>query len=212
VRKDSPITLADVLKCGKRTTSAWGSEIDLGHPGAGILIFSRPRGSSRPTVSRPCATPATRPIWARWRTRRRCGDQQYRGPGVRGQGAAGPADGGQGQDHLDLAAAAESAILARRDLDPALIKKLRDFFVAYGKGTGPEADRQRKVMAGLTYRGFDPADNTYLDPVRAMIDSDALAEAARNGDQTKIQAGQKALARGRGAYGPNDPSVARRRR
>ena len=101
----------------------------------------------------------------------------------------------------------ESAILARKDLDPAVLQKLRTFFLDYGKATGPEGDRERKVMAGLTYRGFAPADNSYLDPVRAMIDANALREAKTSGDPAKIAAAQKALADVEARLGPNAPSA-----
>ncbi len=50
----------------------------------------------------------------------------------------------------------ESAILVRKDLDPALKEKIRQFFITYGAGTGPEADRQREVLKKLAYGGFRP--------------------------------------------------------
>ena len=102
----------------------------------------------------------------------------------------------------------ESAILARKDLDPAVIAKLRNFFLNYGKAPGAEGDRERKIMAGLTYRGFAPADNTYLDPVRAMIDSNALHEARVSGDPAKIAAAQKALKAVEARLGPAAASAA----
>ena len=46
----------------------------------------------------------------------------------------------------------ESAILARKDLDPAIREKLRQFFLTYGTGTGPDADRQREVIIAEAYR------------------------------------------------------------
>lgn len=86
----------------------------------------------------------------------------------------------------------ESAILARKDLDPAIKEKVRSFFLTYGTGTGPEADRQREVLKGLAYGGFRPADDSYLDPVREMEAGQTLAEAKRGGDAAKIAAAQKA--------------------
>lgn len=59
----------------------------------------------------------------------------------------------------------ESAMLYRKDLDPAVQAKLRDFFISYGKATGPEGDHQRQVMATLKYSRFDAADDSYLAPV-----------------------------------------------
>ena len=84
----------------------------------------------------------------------------------------------------------ESSIVARKDLDPAIKEKLRQFFLTYGTGTGPTADKQREVLKGLAYGGFRPADNTYLDPVREMQAAVALAEARRTGDPGKIAKAQ----------------------
>jgi phosphonate transport system substrate-binding protein len=84
----------------------------------------------------------------------------------------------------------ESSIVARKDLDPAVKEKIRQFFLTYGTGTGPQADKQREVLKGLAYGGFRPADNSYLDPIREMEAAEALAEARRSGDKTKIAAAQ----------------------
>jgi phosphonate transport system substrate-binding protein len=84
----------------------------------------------------------------------------------------------------------ESSILVRKDLDPALKEKIRQFFLTYGAGTGPEADRQRQVLAKLAYGGFRPADDTYLDPVREMVAGQALAEARKSGDKARIDKAQ----------------------
>jgi phosphonate transport system substrate-binding protein len=84
----------------------------------------------------------------------------------------------------------ESSIVVRKDLDPALKEKMRQFFITYGTGTGPEADRQREVLKKLAYGGFRPADNGYLDPIREMVAGQALADARRSGDKAKIAAAQ----------------------
>ena len=86
----------------------------------------------------------------------------------------------------------ESSIVARKDLDPAIKEKLRQFFLTYGTGTGPTADKQRAVLKGLAYGGFRPADNSYLDPIREMQAAEALAEARHGGDPGKIAAAQAA--------------------
>ena len=87
----------------------------------------------------------------------------------------------------------ESSIVARKDLDPAIKEKMRQFFLPYGTGTGPVADKQREVLKGLAYGGFKPADNSYLDPVREMQAAVTLAEARRTGDAKKIAAAQSAF-------------------
>jgi phosphonate transport system substrate-binding protein len=84
----------------------------------------------------------------------------------------------------------ESSILVRKDMDPALKEKIRQFFLTYGVGTGPVADRQRQVLAKLAYGGFRPADDTYLDPIREMVAGQALAEARKGGDKAKIAKAQ----------------------
>jgi phosphonate transport system substrate-binding protein len=80
----------------------------------------------------------------------------------------------------------ESAIVVRKDLDPALKEKIRQFFLTYGTGSGPQADKQRQVLKGLAYGGFRPADNTYLDPIREMVAAQEVADARRSGDKARI--------------------------
>jgi phosphonate transport system substrate-binding protein len=87
----------------------------------------------------------------------------------------------------------ESSIVVRKDLDPAIREKLRQFFLTYGTGTGPVADHQRQVLKRLAYGGFKPADDGYLDPIREMEASEALAQARRGRDAKKIAAAQKAF-------------------
>jgi phosphonate transport system substrate-binding protein len=72
----------------------------------------------------------------------------------------------------------ESAIVYRKDLDPEVQKKVRQFFVTYGKGEGPEADRQRAVLAKLKYSAFRPAQDAYLEPIRKMKNEQKAAQKA----------------------------------
>jgi phosphonate transport system substrate-binding protein len=85
----------------------------------------------------------------------------------------------------------ESSIVVRKDLDPAVKEKIRQFFLSYGQAPGAEGDRQRKELKVLTYTAFAPADNSYLDPVRQMEAATDLAEAKHSGDKAKIAAAQK---------------------
>lgn len=87
----------------------------------------------------------------------------------------------------------ESSIVVRKDLDPAIKEKLRQFFLTYGVGAGPIADKQREVLKRMAYGGFRPADDSYLDPVREMQASQALGEARATGDAAKIAAAQAAF-------------------
>ena len=84
----------------------------------------------------------------------------------------------------------ESSIVARKDLDPAIRENIRQFFLTYGTGVGPKADKQREVLKGLAYGGFRPADDSYLDPVREMEASESLAAAKRGGDAAKVAKAQ----------------------
>src|SRR5207253_569254 len=62
----------------------------------------------------------------------------------------------------------ESALVYRKDLDPALKAKIRAFFLAYGKARGAEGERQRQIMAKLHYSAFPAAEDAYLVPIREL--------------------------------------------
>lgn len=87
----------------------------------------------------------------------------------------------------------ESSIVVRKDLDPAIKEKIRSFFLSYGQAPGAVGDRQRQTLKGLTYTGFAPVDNSYLDPVREMEAATNLGVARHSGDPDKIAAAQKAF-------------------
>lgn len=89
----------------------------------------------------------------------------------------------------------ESGIVVRQDLDPALKEKIRGFFLTYGQGEGPEAERQRKVLAGLEYSRFAPADDSYLNPIREMIADQKRGEAEAKGDKAGVAAAEAELQR-----------------
>lgn len=70
----------------------------------------------------------------------------------------------------------ESGIVIRSDLPADVKAKIREFFVTYGQGAGPDAARQREVLRGLNYSQFRAADNSYLDPIREMKADQARRE------------------------------------
>ena len=70
----------------------------------------------------------------------------------------------------------ESGIVIRSDLPPDLKARIKRFFITYGQGFGPEAERQRRVLEGLNYSQFRSADNSYLDPIREMKADQARRE------------------------------------
>ena len=87
----------------------------------------------------------------------------------------------------------EDPIIWRKDLDPAVKEKLRQFYLTYAQGEGPEADRQRALLAKMSIGGFKSADDSHLLPVREMEASENLQEAVRSKDAAKVEAAQKAL-------------------
>src|SRR3954466_12026453 len=84
----------------------------------------------------------------------------------------------------------ESSIVVRKDLDPAIKEKLRQFFLTYGTGQDATGEKQRAVLKGLAYGGFRPADNTYLDPIREMRAAQEVADARKSGDKARIAKAQ----------------------
>lgn len=87
----------------------------------------------------------------------------------------------------------ESSIVVRKDLDPAIREKIRAFFLSYGQAPGAEGEHQRQVLKALTYTGFEAADDSYLDPVRQMEAADNLGQARHSRDPAKIAQAQKAF-------------------
>jgi phosphonate transport system substrate-binding protein len=55
----------------------------------------------------------------------------------------------------------------RKDLDAETKKKVRDFFVAYGK-QGAEVAREKDVLKTLGMSGFKPANDSHLVPIRQL--------------------------------------------
>ena len=80
----------------------------------------------------------------------------------------------------------------RKDLDPALKAKIRDFIFSYGVGDTDEARRQRQVMRAIQTGPFKAADDTHLLPVREMEATAALID-ARNRKDAAAEAKAKAL-------------------
>src|SRR5580658_9371278 len=62
----------------------------------------------------------------------------------------------------------EDPIIWRKDLDPAVKEKLRQFFFTYGRGDTPDAKAQLEKMKPLSIGGFEPADDNHLLMVREI--------------------------------------------
>ncbi|MDQ8029160.1 MAG: phosphate/phosphite/phosphonate ABC transporter substrate-binding protein [Brevundimonas sp.] len=89
----------------------------------------------------------------------------------------------------------EGGIIVRGDLDPASKEKIRSFFLTYGQGNGVEAERQRRVLAGLRYSRFNAADDDYLDPVREMMADQRLTTARTARDASGVAEAERELQR-----------------
>ena len=87
----------------------------------------------------------------------------------------------------------EDPIVWRKDLDPAVKEKLRQFFLTYGQGSSAEAAKQRGYMAKVNVGGFKPADDNHLLPVREMEATDLWLQAKRSGDAAKTAAAKASL-------------------
>ena len=63
----------------------------------------------------------------------------------------------------------EDPMIWRKDLDPAVKEKLRQFFITYARGDTPDAVRQRANLKPLAIGGFEAADNNHLLIVRGAL-------------------------------------------
>lgn len=88
----------------------------------------------------------------------------------------------------------EDPILWRRDLDPALKKKIAAFMFSYGVGKTPEAARQRAILVRIQSLPFKAATNAHLIPVREMEATAELVEARNRGDAAATRAAEAKLA------------------
>jgi phosphonate transport system substrate-binding protein len=96
----------------------------------------------------------------------------------------------------------EDPIIWRKNLDPALKKKISDWFFSYGVGDSAEAVRQRAVLARIQTLPFKHADDSHLLPVREMEALEQKIEASNKGDaaaQAKAQAALDEIAKEKAA-------------
>lgn len=88
----------------------------------------------------------------------------------------------------------EDPMIWRKDLDPAIKRKVADFLFSYGVGDTPVAERQRAILARIQTLPFVPADATHLIPVREMEATRDLLEARRRSDAAAVASAEAALA------------------
>ena len=87
----------------------------------------------------------------------------------------------------------EDPMIWRKDLDPTIKAKIRNFIFAYGTGTGPQAEHERAVLKRLQIGPFKPADDSHLIPVREMEASGQLVAARAKHDPAAEAKAQAAL-------------------
>jgi phosphonate transport system substrate-binding protein len=87
----------------------------------------------------------------------------------------------------------EDPILWRKDLDPALKKKIADFMFSYGVGETPEAKRQHAILVQIQTLPFKRADDSLLLTVREMEATGQLVEARNRKDAAAEAKAQAAL-------------------
>lgn len=77
----------------------------------------------------------------------------------------------------------------RRDLDPAIKEKIRQFFLTYGQDGGV----QQRRLAALGLAGFVPADGSHLLPIREMDAAHGWWAARLSGDKARIAKARRSL-------------------
>jgi phosphonate transport system substrate-binding protein len=87
----------------------------------------------------------------------------------------------------------EDPIIWRKDLDPAVKEKLRQFFLTYARGDTPDAARQRANLKPLSIGGFEPADNNHLLIVRDVEAKEKWFLAKWSGDKAQIDSTKKEM-------------------
>jgi phosphonate transport system substrate-binding protein len=100
----------------------------------------------------------------------------------------------------------EDPLVWRKDLDPALRKKVADFMFSYGVGDTPEAVRQRAVLERIQTLPFKAADDSHLLAVREMEATGQLMQAQSRKDAAAVAKAEASLAlirKERGALAPN---------
>ena len=70
---------------------------------------------------------------------------------------------------------------------------MRQFFLTYGQGDSPDAQRQLANLELLHIGGFKPADDSHLLVVREIEAREKLVLAQQGGDAEKIAAAKKDL-------------------
>ncbi|MFN3670148.1 MAG: phosphate/phosphite/phosphonate ABC transporter substrate-binding protein [Brevundimonas sp.] len=194
VRRGSGITLADVLDCGKRYSFGTGDARSTSATLAPATFLFNPR-DIRPEACFSAVRPDNHERNAFNVASGLLDVAASNSVTTAALGRQNPALAEQIEPIWQSPPIPEGGILLRADLDPAVKEKIRSFFLTYGQGAGVEAERQRRVLAGLNYSRFSATDEGYLDPVREMVADQALSEARDRNDRAAIAAAEAELQR-----------------
>lgn len=90
-------------------------------------------------------------------------------------------------------------VVWRKDLDPSVREKLRAFLMSYGQAPGADGERQRQNLAAVGLARFKPAGDDLLLPLREMDAAQALMKARDAKDPAAVRRAEAELARVRRA-------------
>jgi phosphonate transport system substrate-binding protein len=93
----------------------------------------------------------------------------------------------------------DEPVVWRKDLDPSVKEKLRAFIMGYGQAPGAAGARQRQVLAGVGLADFRPAGDELLLALREMDATQALMKARDAKDSAAVRRAEAELARVRRA-------------
>lgn len=193
VRKDSPITAADLLKCDKRLTLGMGDKKSTSGNLAPMALFFTPAGIDPDECFKTVLTATNYQANMFAVANGKLDVAVSNSTALQLSLARGDKQTSQLKVIWQSETLPEDPIVWRKDLDPAVKEKLRQFFLTYGQGDTPEAAQQRANMKVLSIGGFKPADDTHLLFVRKMEAGEELGLAQKSKDPTKIAAAQKTL-------------------
>lgn len=192
VKRGSGVTLDDVMACGKRLDYGVGDAQSTSATLAPQVFLFNPRGV-RPEACFLSVRPDNHERHAREVASGILDVAATNTVTLNALAQQNPTIAGEIEEIWRSPPLPEGGIVVRGDLDPAVKEKIRGFFLTYGRGDDVEAERQRRVLAGLGYSRFIAADGDYLDPVREIAADEALSAARASGDRAAAAQAERDL-------------------
>ncbi|HYE44585.1 MAG TPA: phosphate/phosphite/phosphonate ABC transporter substrate-binding protein [Caulobacter sp.] len=193
VRKDSPITAADLLKCDKKLSLGMGDVKSTSGNLAPMALFFTPAGIDPAACFKNLLVASNYQANMFAVANGKLDVAIANSTALQLSLARGDKQTSQLKVIWQSDILPEDPMVWRKDLDPAVKEKVRQFFLTYGQGDTPEAARQRENMKRLSIGGFRAADDSHLLFVRKMEAGEELGLARRSRDPAKIAAAQKTL-------------------